>query len=175
MAKEIKKLIAQELKERLANVDGWVLVDTTGLDAHHAEDIRSELRSQGMQMLVIRNTLAKRVFGESGYPDPGDNLQGPTAIVFGQDGVLQVSKVLIPWRRKNKLLPVRAGLLDGEIVGPAEVERLSTIPDRPVLLAQLLSLLQGSIARLHRALGGPASSFGGILGALAKKREGDSG
>ena len=171
MAKALKKMIATELKAALGGLDGWVLVDTTGLDAHSSEEIRSELRSKGLRMMVVKNTLAKRIFDGLGNHEVANHLEGPTGILFGEDGTLAISKVLIPWRKKNKLLAVRAGLLDGVIIGASEVDRLAAIPDRPVLLAQFVGLLNAPLQRLIYALGGPARGFSGLVSALKNKME----
>lgn len=171
MAKVVKKLIVEELRERLQGVDGWVLVDTTGLDAQSAEGIRTELREAGLRMIVLRNSLARKVFEEMGVTVGEDHLQGPTALLYGGTGALSISRVLIPWRKKRKLLRVRGGLLDGQVVEPREVERLASIPDMPVLRSQLYYLLGGTILRLHFAMAGPIGRFSALMAALSKKKE----
>lgn len=171
MARSVKEFILNELKGRLSDRDGMVLVDTTGLDAQNAEEIRTQLRSNGLQMMVVKNTLARKVLEEMGLTEVGKQLQGPTALLFGDDGALGASKVLIPWRKKRKLLAVRGGLLEGRVIESVDVERLALIPEMPVLQAILLSLLQGPMTRLHFAVSGPARTFAALLAALAKKKE----
>ncbi|MCZ6602612.1 MAG: 50S ribosomal protein L10, partial [Planctomycetota bacterium] len=129
MAKVVKQLIIKELKEQLAGMEGCILVDTTGLDGQNAEEFRSELRGKGMRMIVVKNSLARKVFEDMGHSVIGDSLQGPTAVIHGEDGTLAVAKVLIPWRKKKTLLPVRAGLFDGRVLPPVEVDELAMIPD----------------------------------------------
>ncbi|MCZ6603284.1 MAG: 50S ribosomal protein L10 [Planctomycetota bacterium] len=170
MAKIVKQLIIKELKEQLAGLEGCILVDTTGLDGQNAEEFRAELRGKGMQMIVVKNSLVRRVFEDMGHGVIGDSLQGQTAVIHGEDGTLGVAKVLIPWRKK-KLLPVRAGLFDGRVLGPVEVDHLASIPELPVLRSIFHSLLQGPLRRLHAAAGGPIRSFAGLIAALAKKKE----
>ena len=172
MAKVVKQLIIKELKEQFAGLEGCILVDTTGLDAQNAEEFRAELRGNGMRMIVVKNSLVRRVFDELGHAVIGDSLQGPTAVIHGEEGTLALAKVLIPWRKKKKkLLSVRAGLFDGRILAPEEVDQLALIPDLPVLRSIFHSLLQGPLRRLHAAAGGPIRSFAALLAALAKKKE----
>jgi large subunit ribosomal protein L10 len=171
MAKEVKGLITDELKSRLEGLDGLVMVDTTGLDAHQAEAFRRELREANLQMLVVKNSLARRALEDVGLGPAGECIQGPTAILFGEDGPLAISRILTPWRRKNKLLPVRGGWIGGRVLDAPEVDRLATIPERPVLLAMLCSGLQGVMRNLHFALGGPGRNFAALIKAVAAKKE----
>lgn len=171
MAKEVKGIITEELRRRLDGLDGLVLVDTTGFDALRAEEFRRELREANLHMLVVKNSLAKRALEEVGLGPAGECIQGPTAILFGEDGPLAISRLLTPWRRKNKLLPVRGGWLGGRVIQAPEVDRLATIPERPVLLSILCAGLGGVVRNLHYALGGPGRNFAALIKAMAAKKE----
>ncbi len=171
MSKIMKKGITGELKSAFSDLDGFVVVDTTGFTAHHAEEFRSELRNNGCRMLVIKNSLAKRALADVGFDGLDDQLKGQSAILFGEEGVIAVSKLLVPWRKKNKLLGIRGGFLDGQVIDRGEVDRISRIPDRPQLLSMLLSALQGPMRKLHHAVSDPARRFSALIEALAEKKK----
>ena len=171
MARAVKQKITEELKAAFDGVEGFVVVDTTRFAAHHAEKFRTELRSKGCRMLVVNNSLAKRALEDMGFQGLGEQLKGQSAILFGEEGVLAVSRVLVPWRRKNKLLGIRCGYVDGRVVDPAEVDRLSRIPDRPQLLSMLLAGLQGPIRKLHHAVSDPIRRFSALVKALSDKKK----
>ena len=173
MSKVMKRQITDELKGAFGDLEGFIIVDTTGFQAHHAEEFRTEMRNSDCRMLVVKNSLAKRALADLGIEGLDDQITGQSALLFGEEGVIAVSKLLAPWRKKNKLLGIRGGYLDGQVIDPEEVDRLSRIPDRPQLLSMLLAGLQGPMRKLHHAVSDPVRRFHALMQALAdKKKEG---
>lgn len=175
MAKVVKRRVTEELKAAFEGIDGFVVVDTTGFAAHNAEEFRTELRDNGCRMLVVKNSLARRALEDLGFPGLDEQLQGQSAILIGDEGALAVSKLLVPWNKKNKLLGIRGGYVDGRVIDPTEVDRLSKIPDRPVLLSMLLAGLHGPMQKLHHAVSDPIRRFAALVDALAEKKKESEG
>ncbi|MCH2401283.1 MAG: 50S ribosomal protein L10, partial [Pirellulales bacterium] len=60
MSKYVKSLISDDLRGRLEGVDDALLVDVIGIDANATVRLRADLRSKGIKLMVIKNSLAKR-------------------------------------------------------------------------------------------------------------------
>jgi len=150
MAKELKIIIAKQIEKTVGNLDGCVLIDYRGLTSAQTQDLRASLRRSSVLMNVVPNRLARRVFTEHGAPPEFQSLlQGPTAVLFGNDGVLTTSKSIVQWRKKNKdLAPIKGGLFQGKTLSPAEVERLSALPDANQLRERVLALFLSPLSHL---------------------------
>jgi hypothetical protein len=106
-------------------------------------------------------------------PQIKEVLQGPTAVAFGYDEPVDVARILHEYIRTTRsALTIQGAVMGG---GPAlntsEVERLSTLPTKPQLIAQLLGQMQAPIYGLLRVLNGPLSKFGYLLQARIRQLE----
>lgn len=174
MSRQLKNHIQRDLKRRFGSVDGYILVDYRGLNSTQSYDLRKTLLGVGIRMNVVPNRLALRILDrwEGKRPEFRQFFRGPTAVLYGTDGPLAASRAVVQWKRKNKdLLGIKGGVLGGEIMPPSAVERLSRIPDRPQLLAQVVGTFQAPVARLLGATQGPLRKLVGVLEAYRKKVE----
>jgi len=181
MSKDLKVLITGDLEKKFKALQSYVLVDYRGLNSAQSFDLRKTLHGSGISMSVVPNRLAVRVLDQwSGKQDAFKTFfRGPTALVFGTDGAISASKVLYQWKKKNKdLLPIKGGVLEGQVIPPQMVESLSKIPDRQQLLAQVAGGFQAPVARLAAATRSIVARVAYALEARRKKLEeagGDSG
>jgi large subunit ribosomal protein L10 len=181
MAKELKNIIAKQIEKNVGDLDGCVLIDYRGLNAEQTQDLRVSLRKSGVLMNVVPNRLARRVFTEHGAPAEFQSLlSGPTAVLFGNDGALTASKSIMQWRKKNKdLAPIKGGLFQGRALSPAEVERLSALPDASQLRERVLALFLSPLNHLASVTQGLLSHFASACKAhresLEKEGPGEGG
>lgn len=154
MRREQKRSIAGEIQGKLRDAGTVYLADFTGLDVEAMGELRSKLLEQGVELRVVKNTLARRALEDLDYPDLRDQLQGPTALVLGADDPVVPAKVVKEFAREHDDRPVvKVGVVERRVVTADEVGRLADLPSRDELL--------GAIA------GGLTASVGGIAGVLA--------
>ena len=82
------------------------------------------------------------------------------------------AKLIMDFQKEHKTLTVKAGLLDGERVGPAEVKRLASLPSHDQMLGQVAGLMQGPLQGFVGALGALLFEFAGAVDALRTQRAG---
>ena len=161
MAKFLKRLVKQELTSWGEDLDGSVLIDFRGLSAMETNELRSKLKEQGIRMNVVPNRLYRMAVEEKsdGGVENADALtellKGPTAVVFGGEGAITAAKILLEWGKTHDKLEIKGGFLNRKVISIAEVEGLSRIPSKEVLLSQVV----GGIA-------GPVRGFVGVLNGL---------
>jgi len=158
MSKEMKSLILKELKESFGDLDECIVVGLQGITVENSNQLRSNLRDSGARMMVVKNRLARLAMQEIEKEPISELLEGPSAVVFGDEGIVPIAKVLKTWTKQNRDVFIKGGFLEENVLTSAEVGRLSTIPGRDVLLSQVLS-----------GISAPATSFLNLL--TAKFRE----
>lgn len=182
MSKQLKQYITEDLKRRYESLENYILVDFRGLNSAQSFDLRCRLREAGMSMQVVPNRLAFRILDrwEGKREEFRELFRGPTAIIYNESGddagTLAASRIITQWRRKNKnLLAFKGGMLDTEVLRASAAEKLSTIPTRDQLLAQVAGAFQGPLRNLATVLQGTLTKLACALEAYKKKLEEESG
>jgi len=158
------------LSARMRESEGLVLADFTGLTVASISEFRSKCREQRVEFRVVKNRLAKRAAAEAECSVLDELFKGPTGIAFGLDSPVEPAKVLVEFAKENDQLVIKGGFLDGKVLSTSEVEALSKIPGREVLLSMLLRAMQGPTTGVVSCLSGVMRNFVGVLDAVAKKK-----
>lgn len=147
-----KKIIIDELLERV-NASPFVLVvDYTGMSVPQFADLRAALSEGGAECHVAKNTYMRKAITEAGLPDIGDQLKGQTAFVTGDADVCAAAKAVTDFAKKNSAGKLVTGILDGEALSAEKLATIASIPSRDALLGQLLSVLNGPASAIARVI-----------------------
>lgn len=141
-ALEQKKQIVAEITEKLRESQTTVLVDYRGLNVAEVTELRKQLREAGVDFKVYKNKLVKRATAELDLTALDEQLVGPTAIAFSNEDAIAPAKIIHNFAKEHEALEIKAGILEGAVVGVEEVKALATLPSREGLLSMLLSVLQ---------------------------------
>jgi large subunit ribosomal protein L10 len=165
-----KAELVTSLAGRLKSAPTIYVTDFTGLDVAQITQLRRKLRAAGAEYAVVKNTLARRALEAAQVSGIDSHLDGPTALVLAGPDPVAAAKILADFAREHEKPSVRAGLVEGKTVGPAEVKQLAALPSKPELLAQLAGSLQGPLAGFVGMLNGLMWNMLGALEALHTKR-----
>ena len=139
-----KQELVSEIQGKFENAASAVVVEYRGLTVEQVTDLRRQLRQEGVDFKVYKNTMSRRAVEKVGYEGLLDALVGPNAIAFSDDAVAP-SRVLAKFAKKNKDLVIKKGIVEGKVVDVAEIKELSELPNREGMLAMLLGALQSPI------------------------------
>jgi large subunit ribosomal protein L10 len=168
MSKYVKDLVTQDLRQRLQGVNDVLLVSVAGLDANRNYQLRRELRAKKINLLVVKNSLAKRAT-EGTVLAPGfEGLEGLTAIAWGGEDIVALAKEISRLSRDKQFarFESRGGVLEGSRISAAQAEQVSKWPTRE----EQLSLLVGQILGPGAQLASQLTSAGGALASQIKQR-----
>ncbi len=171
MSKMVKEMIMKAYREKFAGVGDAVLVDIRGVTANDNKTIRGGLAAKQIRITVVRNNLAKKVFGDTTLAPLNELIEGPSAVVYGADSVVTVARELIGLAKKNEKLQLKGAVMEGTLYGPKDVERLSKFPTRQEAQAQVIQLLLGPAGQLIGAITSAGSQVVSILQAVVEKLE----
>src|SRR3954463_9598644 len=169
MKRPDKEQLVVELKEKIGSAKALYYTDFTGLNVKRMTELRRRLRKQGVEYVVIKNSLALRAGNESGLVS--QKLKGPTGIVVAKDAVA-AAKVITDFAKENDKRPsVKGGLFDGRTVDAAQVAKLANMPSREQMLSQLGGYMQAPMTQMVSAMNSLLSNFAGVVEALKAQRE----
>lgn len=146
-----KQAVVEELTARINGAVAGVLVDYSGITVADDTALRRELRNAGVSYSVVKNTLLKRAAAAANLNGLDDVLEGTTALAVSDDYVA-AAKILCKYAEGKDNFKVKAGFMDGEVIGVDKVVELSKLPSKEGLLSMLLSVLNGPIRGLAVAL-----------------------
>ena len=173
MLKSEKERVVEQLAERLRSTDTLMIADYRGLTMPEIDELRGKLLEAGARFTFVKNTLTKRAAAQTGTTDVLELIEGPTAIAFIEaDGdPAAVAKILNDTARAHDVLVIRGGLLDGSLVGDAEIKRLATLPPADVLRAQLVGAVAGPLTTVVGLFAAPLRDLVGVLDARIRQLE----
>lgn len=157
---EAKKVIVEEIKEKINNAVSLTFVDYRGLTVEEDTKMRAELRKSGVEYKVYKNRLLLKALEELGMTGYEDILEGTTAVAFGMQDEVNAPRILVETSEKTKKMQIKGGILNGARISVEMVNQLAKIPSKEVLISKLLYLLQS-----------PVRSVAIALNAIAEKKE----
>src|SRR5699024_6527121 len=131
----------QEIANKLRESKSTVLANYRGLTVQQVTELRRLCRDAGVDFKVYKNKLAQRATAEVGVTELDEYLVGPTALAFCEDEVT-AAKILNDFAKANDQLELKAGVVDGDVMGEADIKSLAALPSRDGLVSMLLSVLQ---------------------------------
>jgi large subunit ribosomal protein L10 len=171
MKRTDKDLFIEDFRERVGKASVVYLTDFTGLSVKSMTVLRQRLRESGAEYVVVKNRIALRALRDAHFPDLADALKGPTGVVLGGGEITEAAKTLTTFAKEHGDRPVfKGGVLDGNVLTPANIQRLATLPSREQLLSELAGALQAPMAALASVLQAKLQETAGLLEALREQR-----
>ncbi len=173
MLKSEKERVVAELAERLRAAETLMVADYRGLTMPQIDELRTRLLEAGARFTVVKNTLTKLAAEQAGTKEVLDLIEGPTAIAFlDADGdPVAAAKVLNETARAHDVLVIRGGILEGSVVGDADIKRLATLPSAEVLQAQLVGAVAGPLTMVVGLFTAPLRDLVGVIDARIRQLE----
>ena len=171
MSKPIKQLIQKELTKRLEGVTSLAVVGFTGIGAIATRNIRGKLRAKDIRLMVVKNAIARQAFKGMGLAGAETMLDGPCALAYGADGAVTIVRELLALLKEAPKLTVKAALLDGEVYGADQIQRLSKFPTRVEAIGKLSSSAMAPGRVLAACLIGPGAKLASILKSIEDKKK----
>ena len=149
---ELKKELVEGIKAELKDAKSIVFVDYRGITVAEDTVMRKEFRENGVSYKVFKNRLLTRALDGLGIKDYDPKMfEGTTAVAYSTDEVAP-AKVFCKHQKDLDKMAVKFGIVNGQIMDKAQVEELSKIPSKEVLIAMLLGTLNAPVSALARAL-----------------------
>lgn len=149
---EQKKQLVAELSEKISKAVTGIVVDYSGTTVADDTALRKELRENGVNYFVVKNTLLGRAVEGTELEGMKEVLEGTTAIALSEDDYTAAARILCNFAEKHDNFKVKAGFLDGKLIDLATIDSLAKLPSKEVLLATVLSAFQAPIAAFARAV-----------------------
>ena len=157
------------LKEFLSGASIVIGANYSGLAVGGLEGFRKAARDSGGIYRVVKNRLVRRAADDIGLSGLGEIIEGPLGLVVTNGEPAAVARALTTYVRTSRL-PVRftGALLGDRVLSPDELEMLSNLPPREILLAQTLVAMNAALSGVVSVLHAHLTSIVNVLEARRK-------
>lgn len=143
-----KELLKNEIKDKITRFDSFVIMQYAKLSANTANDFRREIGKMGGDVEMVRKRVMLKAAQDAGLTLDLSTLPGHIGIVFfGKDPIESTKTVIKFSQAREKVIQLVGGRIDGELYSGADVERLSTLPNKDEMRAQLLSVFEAPLSQ----------------------------
>lgn len=155
-----KQAIVASLTEKIQKAAAGVIVDYKGITVEEDTALRRECRENDVDYAVVKNTLLRFAFNNTGLNDLDNLLNGTTSLALCDDPVAP-ARIMNDYAKKlDGKFEIKGGFMDGKPVSLETIKSLASIPALPVLQAQVLGTMLAPISALAFVLKQIAESQG---------------
>lgn len=144
-----KKAVVEQLTETLKSASSGVLVDYKGITVAEDTALRQELRENGVEYSVVKNTLVRFAINNVGMEELDEVLNGTTSLAISKDDPIAPMRIINKYSKQmGDRFNIKAGFMDGKVIPLADVAALAELPSKDALLGQVLGMMLAPITSL---------------------------
>ena len=149
-------------QDRLSRAPFVAVADYRGITVEQINGLRRALEKEGVEYLVIKNSLARLAIAGTPMEGLGENLTGMSSWILSGEDPVAAAKALRENTKdliKAETFSVKAGFFDGDTLDPAGVAKVADLPSKEELLSLLLRTFQAAPRQVLGVINGPARDF----------------
>ena len=157
-----KQAIVDALAERLQSASAGIFVDYKGINVAQDTELRTNLRNQGVEYSVVKNTLTRFAFEKTGFEELSDILSGTTALATSATDPIAPIRIISEYSKKmGNMFTIKAGFMEGTVLSLDELASIAELPSKDALYAKVLGTMLAPITSLAVVLGQILEQKGG--------------
>ena len=147
-----KQAIVAEVNETAQAALSAVMADYRGVTVDAMTQLRKSARESGVQVRVIRNTLAKRAFEGTELECMNDALTGPCIVAFAMEDPGASARLFKDFAKEQEAFEIKALSVGGKLLPAEQIDALAKLPTRDEALAMLMAVMQAPVTKLVRTM-----------------------
>lgn len=163
ISKQQKIKLIEQYKKWVAESDGLIFTHYHNLSVKDINNLRKEIRESGGEFHVIKNTLARRAFKESGKEYKEEILTGSTALGISYENPTSLAKILKDFGKQTGTIEIKGGYLADRQMSVEEIIAMAELPSMAEMRSILLRTIAAPASQLVRTLAEPGRQIAAVL------------
>jgi len=150
------------LKEKFGRATCVYVADYRGVDVQSVAALRTRIRREGQgdfEYRVTKNSVLRRAAEGSSIAGIAASFRGPSAIAISYGDPVGLARILTDFAKEHEVFQLKAGVLEGRAIQPAEIGTLATLPSLEELRGKLVGLLLAPATKLARLFAEPGAQL----------------
>ena len=166
-----KQAIVAEVNETASQALSAVMADYRGVSVDDMTALRKQARDAGVQVRVIRNTLARRAFEGTEYECMNEVMLGPNILAFSLEDPGAGARVFKDFAKENEDFEIKALSVGGKLLPADQIDALAKLPTRDEAIAMLMAVMQAPITKLARTLNDVPGKVTRVVAAVRDQKQ----
>jgi len=172
MTRTEKQQAIKVLRRKFKKNSFFYLTDSSKLSVAEINDLRARCFHQGVELKVVKNTLAIKAMQalakDRGYDKLHDALKGPTAIMFSENASAP-ARIIKEFRKDHERPILKAAYIDSDVFyGDDQVDILTSLKTKEEILGEIIGMLESPIQGVLSAIDG-GSTIAALLTTLEER------
>ena len=150
---------------------GVYFIDYRGLNVPEIQDLRSKIKKVDSSFKVIKNRLILKHFEKENKDFGRDLFNGPTAVAYSDEKIVEVAKVLSEYEKESKKIKIKFGFIEDKFVNENEIRNVAKLPGKDQLMSQLAFSIIHPLKKMGMALSSPLQNMLILMQNLKDKKE----
>lgn len=168
MERAQKKELVSSLNTVFKDAGVIVVAHYAGLTVAEMTDLRRQMKAADGQVKVAKNKLVKIALEGTEASGIADLFSGPTVIAYSSDPVA-APKVAVNFAKANENLVILGGTMGANVLDPAGIKSLASLPSLDELRGKLVGLVQAPATKIAGVLQAPAGQLARVMAAYGAK------
>ena len=169
-----KQAIVAEVNETAGKALSAVMADYRGVSVEGMTSLRKRARESGVQVRVVRNTLAKRAFEGTDFECMNEAMLGPNVLAFSIDDPGAGARIFKDFAKENEAFEIKALSVGGKLLPADQIDALARLPTREEALALLMATMQAPVVKLARTLNDVPGRATRVMAAVRDQKQQES-
>jgi len=158
------------LSEKLSKAQSIYFTNYLGLDVSDVTSLRKKFYEQGVEYLVVKNTLLKIASSKNKIKLDEELFSGSTAIAISYDEPVKAAKIIKEFLKNHELPTVKGVLFEGAYLDSGQFDKIASLPSKDESLTKLAIMLKSPVQNFSNLLSSPILSFLNVLKGIEKSK-----
>ncbi len=166
-----KQAIVAEVNETASKALSAVMADFRGVSVDDMTALRKSAREAGVQVRVIRNTLAKRAFEGTDFECLSEVLLGPNILAFSIEDPGAGARVFKDFAKEIEAFEIKALSVGGKLLPAEQIDTLAKLPTRDQAISLLMAVMMAPVTKLARTLNDVPAKVTRVVAAVRDQKQ----
>lgn len=168
----VKEMMLKEISAQFEANPYAFISSFDGLSVADISDFRRSLNKVSKRSLLVKHSLAKKVFASRKIADAEKFLKGSVVVTFGSTDPQPISKAIMEYVKTHEKWAPQGVILENKVYDQEFVKRLAKLPTRHELLTQVAMRVKSPITGLVLTLNQLVRGLAVAINEIKKKKEG---